>query len=421
MNVKSRWKKSFAMLIAIIMVAAMLPANIAYAASANTLTAKYMAEGSLLLKWSAEEDGRWYNVCKAEKVNGKAGTFKVVNSNYFDDNEPPVPYETSVLAPGKTYYYKVKILDENKKLIKETNTVKYTVKLDKPKVKIHTDIASGKPVLKWGSLKNATKYQVYRATKKNGTYSRVLTTTKLTYTNTAATAGQTYYYKVKAIAQNNTAANSDFSAVVSAKAGKADKNLATAVKNTSRKKVTTLTDTMSVVSKAGLKHLAYFDGGWELCMAGKVNINDVYDFSKIKKAGAVVKADEAVRGDPFFIEMEVYPQKNGVKYPAFRVKTYGMNIHKVKKNSTQKTCINDIKATVNKYYPSSKWNVTVEKFSASSKKFSSEIKDVADTYNYWLDDSGYGKYKSNKYVLKIKKKSDSKVQSWTFVTAVPTL
>lgn len=51
----------------------------------------------------------------------------------------------------------------------------------------------------WGKVKNAKKYQIYRATSKNGTYKRVITTSKLSITDKGLTTGKTYYYKVRAI------------------------------------------------------------------------------------------------------------------------------------------------------------------------------------------------------------------------------
>ena len=40
-------------------------------------------------------------------------------------------------------------------------------------------------------------YQVYRATKKNGTYKKIVTTKKLSALNKSTTKGKTYYYKVR--------------------------------------------------------------------------------------------------------------------------------------------------------------------------------------------------------------------------------
>ena len=43
------------------------------------------------------------------------------------------------------------------------------------------------------------KYQVYKSSKKNSGYSKMTTTSKLSYNNTSGlTKGKTYYYKVRA-------------------------------------------------------------------------------------------------------------------------------------------------------------------------------------------------------------------------------
>ena len=53
----------------------------------------------------------------------------------------------------------------------------------------------------WDKVNHAEKYSVYRATSKDGTYSKIATTTKLSYKDTTAKAGKRYYYKVKAFAE----------------------------------------------------------------------------------------------------------------------------------------------------------------------------------------------------------------------------
>ena len=50
----------------------------------------------------------------------------------------------------------------------------------------------GKPTLKWTAVADAKSYQVYRATKVNGTYSMVFTTNNTSYTHASATDGKTY-------------------------------------------------------------------------------------------------------------------------------------------------------------------------------------------------------------------------------------
>ena len=48
----------------------------------------------------------------------------------------------------------------------------------------------------WKKATNAKKYQVYRATSKNGKYKKVKTTSGLSYTNSKLTTGKRYYYNI---------------------------------------------------------------------------------------------------------------------------------------------------------------------------------------------------------------------------------
>ena len=52
--------------------------------------------------------------------------------------------------------------------------------------------------LSWNKIRSANYYRVYRATSKNGTYKRIGSTTKLTYTDSTVKSGKTYYYKIRA-------------------------------------------------------------------------------------------------------------------------------------------------------------------------------------------------------------------------------
>lgn len=50
--------------------------------------------------------------------------------------------------------------------------------------------------MKWNKQKNAYGYEVYRATSKNGKYTKVKTTTSTTFKNSKLKSGKNYYYKV---------------------------------------------------------------------------------------------------------------------------------------------------------------------------------------------------------------------------------
>ena len=63
---------------------------------------------------------------------------------------------------------------------------------------------SGKIQLTWDAVEGAASYKVYRATSKEGKYSLMKTLTNTVYTNTNATAGKYYYYKVVAVGEDGS-------------------------------------------------------------------------------------------------------------------------------------------------------------------------------------------------------------------------
>ena len=70
----------------------------------------------------------------------------------------------------------------------------------KPAKPIVTVSVTAKTVtLSWKKAKKANKYQVYRATSKNGKYKKIKTTKGLSFKNTGLTTGKMYFYKVRSI------------------------------------------------------------------------------------------------------------------------------------------------------------------------------------------------------------------------------
>lgn len=88
-------------------------------------------------------------------------------------------------------------------------------KLTTPTVTVSNVASTGKNIIKWKPIKNATAYAVYRSTSKDGEYKKMITTTKTSCTHTGAVAGAIYYYKVQAVFKTNENLNSDFSQIVS--------------------------------------------------------------------------------------------------------------------------------------------------------------------------------------------------------------
>ena len=174
--------------------------------AAPTLTVSgNSSSGKPVLKWDAVTSAMEYQVYR--KV-GKDGSYKkmttVTGTTYTDKSA----------EAGKTYYYKIRAVSETGITSDYSSEKARTCDLPQPKVSVTNVASSGKIKLTWEKVSGATKYEVYRATSKNGTYSKLGSTTNTSYTNTGASAGKTYYYKVKAI-HSTSAANSAYSAVVS--------------------------------------------------------------------------------------------------------------------------------------------------------------------------------------------------------------
>ena len=167
------------------------------------------ASGKPYIYWSAVDGASQYEVYRSGSSNGTYKYVGTTTANNYTDNKANAGY---------TYYYKVKAVS---KVSSGANSyysvvIGATCHCARPSVKITT--SNGSPRLTWNAVTGASQYEVYRATSKNGSYTKMFTTSNLSYTNTSAKAGTTYYYKVKAVSKVKSTANSAFSTVVSIRA-----------------------------------------------------------------------------------------------------------------------------------------------------------------------------------------------------------
>ncbi|MBQ9942510.1 MAG: hypothetical protein IJP03_05840, partial [Christensenellaceae bacterium] len=91
---------------------------------------------------------------------------------------------------------------------------KVVVKCAAPTVKVVSNLEY--ITVKWNKISGSAGYVVYRATSKDGTYTKIKTITKfstVSYKDTGVTKGKTYYYKVRAKGKTTTY-TSDYSAAV---------------------------------------------------------------------------------------------------------------------------------------------------------------------------------------------------------------
>ena len=168
------------------------------------------ATGKNRVSWNAVQGAVGYSIYRATSQNGPYSFYTTTKD---------LVYVHGNAVAGNTYYYKIVAVAANTKANSAPSEIKWlTCALARPVVTVRlTD--SGSPRLSWKAVEGAVKYQIYRATSQNGTYSLLSTTTNLSMVNSSAASGVTYYYKVMAVAKN-TKANSAYSSVVSIKAGK---------------------------------------------------------------------------------------------------------------------------------------------------------------------------------------------------------
>ncbi len=159
---------------------------------------------SISLQWTTVKDAVGYQVWRARSETGtyfklyEAMGTRMVNKS---------------VEAGNTYYYKVIAIlakDGNGNVTKSVSSDIVTGTLSEPTPDIPeppaAPVVSGvlnaanKAVVSWPAAANATKYEVWRSTSENGTYTKLITTAKLTCTNSPKPG--TYYYKVRALDAN---------------------------------------------------------------------------------------------------------------------------------------------------------------------------------------------------------------------------
>ena len=161
------------------------------------------SSGKPMLTWNAVSGATSYKVYRATSQNGTYSLLGTVTAT---------SYTNTGAKAGTTYYYKVKAVNSaGESAYSNVVSGRATVTT----LTMGHSSTSGKPMLTWKAVSGAASYRVYRATAKNGAYSVINTTKALTYTNTGAALGTTYYYKVEAL--NAAGKSMGFSAIVEGK------------------------------------------------------------------------------------------------------------------------------------------------------------------------------------------------------------
>ena len=169
--------------------------------NAPSMTLTSAASGQPVISWTRVNGAAQYEIYRS--ATGKANSFSIIRRT------SALTYTDVNAAAGNTYYYVVRAINGSvKSAFCAAQTIKYAItSLTAPTMTQKADTSSGQPVISWTKVSGAAQYEVYRST--NGkNFSIVRRTAALSYTDTSAAAGTTYYYQVRAI---NGSVKSDFS------------------------------------------------------------------------------------------------------------------------------------------------------------------------------------------------------------------
>lgn len=159
--------------------------------------------GKITLKWAKVTGAAKYEVYRS---TSKTGTFSKILTT------TGVSCANTSAKVGTTYYYKVKAIASNTKANSAFSAVvSRACDCAQPVITVGNDKETGKNTVSWKKVDSATKYELYRATSKSGTYSNLATlnaasfsNSTITYTDTSSKAAKQYYYKVRALCSNSS-------------------------------------------------------------------------------------------------------------------------------------------------------------------------------------------------------------------------
>ena len=148
---------------------------------------------SIKLTWKKTSGAKGYKVYRSTKKNGRYKLIKTTKKIFF---------KNTGLTSNKSYYYKVKAYKtvKNKTYTskKYSKTASAKPLLTKATSLKATEKSKSSITLSWKKGTNTKYYAIYRKEGKSGTYKKIKSTSKLSYTDKKLEAGKTYYYKIKA-------------------------------------------------------------------------------------------------------------------------------------------------------------------------------------------------------------------------------
>lgn len=156
--------------------------------TAPTLTLTKRTSKTATLKIGNKTSGSTYKIYRSTSLNG---TYCYVGKTKSGE------YKDTGLSSKASYYYKVKAVKSGKES-NFSDIVYVRSNLKKP-TKISGTSSRSAITLNWTKVSNASRYDIYRSTSKNGTYTKIGTSTTTSYVDKSLGQNATYYYKVRGV------------------------------------------------------------------------------------------------------------------------------------------------------------------------------------------------------------------------------
>jgi uncharacterized repeat protein (TIGR02543 family) len=185
----------------------------------SSVKAASIGYNRIKISWAKVSGALGYELYRATSSSGTYSKISTISSG------STLTFTNTNITTGKNYYYKIRAY-------RTVNGVKVyssysSVTNSKPVLATPTGVkalraSSSSIKISWNEGSEASGYEVYRATSKMGSYSKLATITSsstITYINKSVTKGRTYYYKVRSYRMvSGKKIYSGYSAVVYAKA-----------------------------------------------------------------------------------------------------------------------------------------------------------------------------------------------------------
>lgn len=181
-------------------------------------------------------------------------------------------------------------------------------------------------------------------------------------------------------------------------------------------KVCTLQDTLSIVSRTGVRKLVAFYGG----LSSDISLTELFDTKELIDAGATIQRTAMGAGDPYWECRELSVSMGGKDYGTVTASTYGVSTFQVEQGDSQEVIKEKIKNEAEKFFPAEEWQINVGKDNLLDMTVAmpDEAEEYYQPYLYYLKKCGYGEYSDNTYYIEIINKNNQTTSGWTFVTAV---